>query len=311
MPTEPCPGPPLEAAFRTCAVDNLHDGVYFVDSSRKILYWNRAAEEISGYAAADVLGRACFDNVLKHVDDLGRELCQTACPLAKTIADGRTREAQVYLFHRDGHRQPVEVRTVPVRDAAGMIVGAVEVFADSSEAVAVRRRLDELSRLALVDPLTGVGNRRYAELTLRAAAQEAQRYGKPFAVLFIDIDRFKRVNDTHGHSVGDEVLKTVARTITDSSRIFDTVARWGGEEFLVVAPHVSEAEAATVAGRLRALVARSAVPLPQGPLHVTVSVGAIVAHGQTPAEAVIDRADRLMYEAKAGGRDRVVSDVLP
>lgn len=311
MPTDPCPDPPLEAAFRACAVDNLHDGVYFVDSSRQILYWNQAAERISGYASAEVLGRPCFDNVLKHVDGLGRELCQTACPLAKTIADGRTREAQVYLFHRDGHRQPVEVRTVPVRDPRGTIIGAVEVFADSSEAIAVRRKLDELSRMALVDALTGVGNRRYAEMTLRAAAAEAQRYGRPYAVLFIDIDHFKPVNDTHGHSVGDEVLRTVARTITDSSRIFDTVARWGGEEFVVIAPHVSGADTDTLANRLRTLVARSAVTLPQGPVHVTVSVGAIVSGGQSSAEAVIDRADRLMYAAKAAGRNRVASDVLP
>jgi diguanylate cyclase (GGDEF)-like protein/PAS domain S-box-containing protein len=305
---------PLDHAtlpFCASAVANLDDGVYFVDPARRILYWNRAAADISGYAASEVEGRHCFDNLLRHVNDTGAELCHTACPLARTLTDGRTREAEVFLFHKNGHRRAVKVRTVPVRDAGGRTLGAVEVFSDSSETQAVRKKLEELGRMALVDTLTGVGNRRYIEMTLRAKVEEAGRYNNRLGLLFVDIDHFKKVNDRHGHAVGDELLRTVAKTVNDNSRIFDVVGRWGGEEFLLIAPNVSVKMLEAIAERLRALVAQSALPLPDGELRVTVSIGGLVTEGRSTADELVEYADRLMYQAKAAGRNCVVLAPAP
>ena len=101
---------PSEDLYRTI-VENMHDGLYFVDRERRITYWNRGAERITGYSAAEVVGTSCADNILVHVDALGRQLCQGSCPLIAAMADGAAHEAEVFLHHKQGHRLPVWVRT--------------------------------------------------------------------------------------------------------------------------------------------------------------------------------------------------------
>ena len=149
-------------------IDNLYDGVYFVDRHRVITYWNKGAERITGYAADDVLGRTCRDNLLNHVTAGGEALCTSGCPLTACMADGDVREADVFLHHADGHRVPVLVRCAPLRDARGEVVGAVETFSRDLGTVSARRELRELRRVSRTDPLTGVGNRTLLEDRLRA-----------------------------------------------------------------------------------------------------------------------------------------------
>ena len=138
-------------------------------------------------------------------------------------------------------------------------------------------RLAELERLAYLDPLTGLANRRYAEITLHARIEELQRYGWLFGVIFIDIDHFKNVNDQlRPRLYGDEVLKMVAKTLQNSVRSFDVVSRWGGEEYLAIIANVQGEELLATANRCRALVERSFLPLFPS-LRVTISVGAALA----------------------------------
>lgn len=109
----------------------LFEGVYLVDKNRTILYWNHAAEMLTGYTAAEVIGTSCFDDLLMHVDKEGNNLCKTACPLDKTISDGQSRELFVSLRHKDGHRVPVHIRAVPFRDKNGIIDCTMEFFTKS------------------------------------------------------------------------------------------------------------------------------------------------------------------------------------
>ncbi len=291
--------------FYRSLLDHVHDGVYFVDPQRRILYWNRAAERLSGFSAREVVGSHCFDNILMHTDEQGTELCKGPCPLAQTLEDGRPREAWVYMRHKRGHRIPVHVRVAPVRDEKGNIQGAVELFADASQWVAIRQRLGELERLALVDELTGLPNRRYLQQELYSRLGELARYGRPCGVMFLDVDGFKRLNDTYGHQVGDRVLRMVASTLGRNSRSFDVVGRWGGDEFLGVFPLLERAELTKLAERYRRLV-KSAVLFHQGaPLRVTVSLGVTMTRKGESAEQVVFRADQLMYQAKSAGGDQV------
>jgi PAS domain S-box-containing protein len=131
-----------------------------VNPDRKITYWNHGAQQISGYYSGVVVGRNCFDNIFGHVDSQGRSLCHTACPLAQTMADGDPREAFIWLKHADGHRKPVRVRTSPVRDGEGRIIGGVEVFSDETASVRVSADAARARRDALTDELTGLPNRR-------------------------------------------------------------------------------------------------------------------------------------------------------
>jgi diguanylate cyclase (GGDEF)-like protein/PAS domain S-box-containing protein len=292
-------------------LENLHDGVYFVDPERRITYWNKGAERISGYAAQEVRGSHCFDEILVHVDDAGTRLCKHGCPLSATLADGELREADVYLHHKEGHRVPVRVRVAPIRDAARRISGAVEVFSENSTTVAALQRIRELQAMAYVDQLTGLANRVFTEITLRARLEETERYGWPFGVLFADVDGFKAVNDRYGHALGDRVLTMVARNFASNLRAFDLVGRWGDDEFLVLVVNVDEMKLHTLAERFRTLVATSAVPSPAGEIGVTISVGATLARRSDDAVSLVARADTLMYEGKKSGGNIVTFAPVP
>jgi diguanylate cyclase (GGDEF)-like protein/PAS domain S-box-containing protein len=295
----------MDDGFHRRLLDNLHDGVYFVDRERVITYWNRGAEAISGYRGEEVVGHRCGDGILMHVDDSGRLLCGTECPLVATMSDGRSREVEVLLHHQDGHRVPVRVRADPIRDAAGAIVGAVEVFDENQERVVARERIAELERIALLDPLTQLGNRRYAEMQLHAKLGEMDRFGRAFGVLFFDIDDFKRVNDRAGHPTGDRVIRMVARTAQAGIRAFDHLSRWGGDEFLALVSYVNGEQLQRVGEKIRALVAASSLVAAGQPLQVTVSIGATLAGAGERAEDLVARADQLMYASKTAGGGRV------
>lgn len=302
-----CPpeaGPGVVRFYRGI-LDSLADGVYFVDNDRRITYWNRGAEVISGYAAADVIGRPCRDNLLMHTDAAGCNLCSDGCPLLATSRDGASRQADVFIKHRDGHRVPVSIRVSPMVDAEGGVIGGVEVFSEYSSKLAAIEKAAEMEQLALIDSLTSVGNRCYTETVLNQQRELFRRGGDSFAVLFLDLDHFKLVNDTHGHAAGDAVLRAVARTIVNNLRAFDFLGRWGGEEFIAILMKADAARAITVATRCCALVRACSVDRAGRTIRPTISIGvAVIQPGESAAE-LIARADAHLYQAKQAGRDRV------
>ena len=296
-----------DTAFYRDVIDQMNDGVYFVDRARNITYWSRGAERLTGYGAAEVVGHACRDGILNHVDESGAPLCGARCPLLATMRDGACREAHVYLHHADGHRRPVWVRSAPMRGPDGEIVGAIEVFSDDSEAATIQQRLLDLQQEALTDPLTGLGNRRFLQMQLDSRVSEWQRYQIPFGVLMIDIDLFKQVNDRHGHDVGDQVLGMVARTLMFGVRGSDVIARFGGEEFVAVLPDSTREEALAVAERIRKAFEEAEVRAPNGDLlELSASVGVAAYEPGESIDAMLNRVDGALYKAKQLGRNRVV-----
>lgn len=305
-------------------LETLFDGVYFLDRERRITAWNAGAEHISGFSRERVIGAYCQDRLLMHVDDSGRRLCGDGCPILATLTDGQARQAEVYLHHADGHRVPVTVRAIPIHDTGGEITGAVEVFkAHPSAAGALehwrdgaggRDRLNDLQvlkKVALQDPLTGVGNRRYTEVRLETSLEEYHRHGLGFGVLFIDIDHFKNINDTFGHASGDRVLRMVANTLLHNLRATDYIGRWGGDEFLVLLSGVKEDGLGLLAEKLRMLVEQSFLTVePErghaNEIRVTISAGvAGVLQEDLSPETLVRRADQGLYRSKTGGRNRV------
>jgi diguanylate cyclase (GGDEF)-like protein/PAS domain S-box-containing protein len=301
------PGPaatPVDDRLFRAIVDQLAEGVYIVEPDRKIVYWSPGAERISGHSAAEVAGRYCFDNILDHVDVRGRSLCHTTCPLAATMRDGKERETTIWLRHSDGHRKPVRVRATPMRDEAGLIVGGIEYFSDATEAIAAEKEADRARREALTDQLTGLPNRRMFDAALRGRLENLARYGWAFGLLVVDIDKFKEINDEHGHAFGDAALAGVAATLRGAIRSGDLLARWGGEEFAVLVEASDEDGLRDAGERMRLLVERSEVRAEGIALPMTVSVGgALGVFADTP-EVVFSRADGALYAAKEGGRNR-------
>ena len=296
---------PLEQKAYERIIENLHDGLYFVDKNRVITYWNKAAEKISGFSAAEVVGKSCADNILTHVDSDGNSLCRGMCPLAQTIADGKAREIEVYMHHKDGHRIPVSVRVNTLTNDAGETIGGVELFMDISKQDATSLRIKELEKLALLDNLTQLANRNYIESELKKRFEEKKRFKIPFGLLFMDIDHFKRFNDTYGHDVGDDVLKFVAETVTVNARPFDLFGRWGGEEFIGIIRNVGATDLGLIADRIRILVATSYIIHENQHLNLTISIGATMVEANDTIDSIIKRADTLLYKSKQSGRNRV------
>ncbi len=285
-------------------IENIFDGLYLVDKDRSIIYWNHVAETITGYRSEEVVGRRCRDNILVHVDEDGKSLCRGSCPLQATIQDGAFRDAEVYIQHKDGHRVPVWVRAAPLHDTDGNIIGGAELFTDLSASNAITNKVNELEKLSFLDSTTQMANRRYLEMELHNRVSEKNRYGATFGIVIMDIDFFKRVNDSYGHGVGDRVLKAVARTFMNTARPSDLMGRWGGEEFVGILKRVDDDGLRSAAERVRSLVEKSHIRENGLTLKVTVSIGGTLADLTDTADSIIKRADTLLYRSKENGRNR-------
>lgn len=276
-----------EPSFYQELLDNLNDGIYFTDTERKITYFNTAAERITGYGRTEVIGTRCSDNILVHVNEKGENLCQSACPLAKCICQGDKKEERVYLHHKNGHRVPVLVRVIRIKNAQGNAIGGAEIFSDLSPKTELMERIEELQKQALIDPLTLVGNRRYA-----------------------DLDHLKTINDKYGHEIGDAFLKMVAKTMLNSVRASDLVCRWGGDEFIAITGPITPDMLYAMSERLRLLVSQSFISVKNNIVQSTVSVGATLAQPEDTESAIFSRADRLLYQSKQAGRNYTSTDAV-
>ncbi len=202
----------------------------------------------------------------------------------------------------------MSIKAFPVRDKEQKIIGAIEIFDANSERNALNLRIKELEKLALLDSLTRIANRRFIEMQLSSRINEFKRFGWQFGIMFIDIDHFKLVNDRYGHEIGDRVLKMVSNTLLENSRSFDLVGRWGGEEFIVIAPNVNETQLYTIAHKFKNLIALSNLKINSDIISVTVSIGVTLSRQKDTLKSIIKRADKLMYQSKKNGRDKVTTD---
>lgn len=212
-------------------------------------------------------------------------------------------------MHPDDAPPSADAPAVPLEVAlqllghAGHVLPSLDEVGKDTWLLSVIAGLCELSSR---DPLTGLANRRQFEMAVAREVDRVARTGEPAMVLMIDIDHFKRVNDTHGHPAGDQVIKAVALVLQDCIRPMDTVARFGGEEFAMVLPNCAPGFGQTVAERVRLKIQRLAVPVAPGKeISVTVSIGGAFAPQwvRSSAPLWLERADQQLYRAKAGGRN--------
>ncbi len=285
-------------------VSGLFDAVYLVNPDRQIMHWNQSAEKTAGYTREEVVGHCCYENILVHVDDKGKLLCFDGCPLQQTLQDGKPREGHVFLRHKLGHRVPVTVHTQPIFDNDGKVVAAIEVFRDASPRNS-ERRVAELEKLAYLDVVTHIPNRRYLEMRFPQLLAEQKAMSGRMGLLMLDLDEFKEVNDRYGHQTGDAVLSSVAKTLTGALRDSDVSARWGGDEFLALLSDASKDGLQALAERCRVMIAQTEVECEKQRISVTASIGAVYVRPEDSMETALARVDRLLYESKQSGRDRV------
>lgn len=279
--------------------DHVRDyAIYTITIDGLIEEWNQSVQRYAGWLAADVQGRSM--SMFFPPNDPDRPSIDRLLAEAQRI--GST-ETEGWRLKRDGSRLWANTIVTALPDEAGTVRGFVVVSRDITE----RKRLeDEMKKLATLDPLTGAYNRRKGDAILAVELSRRLRYGHKFAVLLLDIDHFKAVNDRFGHQAGDAALCALVRTCHDALRSMDMVVRWGGEEFLVVLPDTAASEAMSSAERLRAAVATTEVTAEGIPIRFTISIGVAESAGESPSE-LLSRSDRALYAAKTGGRNRVVS----
>ncbi len=288
-------------------LDTMADGMYVVDKNRAIRYWNAGATRISGHERELALGRWCGDGLLNHTDEEGNAMCGSRCPLLATMEDGETRSARVLLHHAKGHVVPVRVTASALRDDDGEIVGAVETFTDASRTAEAERRLKHVEQLAMTDPLTGLGNRRFLDQRLaQHIAEGSDPEVSPFSLVMVDIDYFKRINDSAGHAVGDEALVTIATTLRHAVRENDDVCRIGGDEFIILTGPMTDAETEALAARVRTAIGQTRLQTSERSFRVTASLGATQGRSDDTVDSAAARADHALMTAKQSGRDAVV-----
>lgn len=285
--------------------DHLYDGVYFVDTERRIGYWNKSAQKLTGYTQKDVVGTLCDESVLDCVDDEGVGMCRDDCPILRALGDGKRREAEVFIRHKKGHRVPVLMRAAPVKDKEKRVIGAVEVISDNSASMSRHERVQELERLAMMDDLSGLPSRTCLEQALDTRIGELERYGRVFGVVLMDVDHMGEVNRKHGREVGDDVLRMIGQTLLYNTRPFDMIGRWDGGTFLGIIVDAERKDLARVAHRFQMLVGTSKLPLVSGGIKVSVSIGATLAKWGDSAEEVLKVAEGMLLESKRSGRNRV------
>ncbi len=282
----------------------LGEGVFLVDYSGKIIFSNPESNRLLGYSSSEI------ENVLIqeviHKQQLDGTLYKPAENLLfDAISIGINYDDEGAFTCKSGFLMPVTIASRPVfKDEK--LDGAVIAFRDITEQKKYEQSLETINKLletqATTDALTGIYNRVKFDRTLITEISKAERYSSPLSVIIFDIDHFKRVNDTYGHSAGDNVLKRLAKLVGANIRETDVFARWGGEEFVIQVPGVSLAQTAIFADKLRSKIEEFDFSEPE---RITVSFGvAAFQHGDN-GTTLINRADKALYRAKENGRNQV------
>ncbi|MEO8701546.1 MAG: EAL domain-containing protein [Kofleriaceae bacterium] len=270
-------------------LDCIGDAVVCADSAGKISFLNRVAETMTGWSLSDAVGRPTAD-VLTIID---AECHEQPSPSER-------RSTNRILVLQDGREIPIEDSVAPIRDREGNATGAVTVFRDVSVA---RAMAETLVHTAQHDFLTGLPNRMLLHDRARQAISLAPRHEQKVAVLFLDLDNFKHINDSLGHPIGDLLLKSVAERLTGCVRNSDTISRQGGDEFVVLLSELAHTEDAAITAKRILETIETAHVIENHSLHITTSIGiSVFPDDGTDADALIRNADTAMYQAKSQGR---------
>lgn len=278
-----------EQKFYWTLLDTLKDGVYFADKNRKITYWNKAAETITGYRSGEMLGRHCGDSLLIHIDEQGNNLCTGPCPLARSMETGEPYEEKIFLHHKDGHRVPVLVRVTPVYGSKDEISGAVEIFTDLSSKESLLKDIQALAQPGLQSSLTGLPTKQYLEMHLKLKLVEWNEFKHPFGIFLIKVGGLEEVKDTYSQEAVENILKVLSNTLIHNVDPCDIVGEWGEGAFLGIVAHADEEKLVTHANRYSLLLEKSELSAGEISLSLTFSAASALAQAGDTFEALIEK----------------------
>ena len=281
-------------------LNSIGDAVICTDVAGNVSYLNTVAERLTGWSSAEALGQP-FEAVIRIVDTATGAAVLSPMRAATFHAATMGLPGACTLIQRNGQEIPIEDSSAPIHDRIGAIVGAVMVFHD----VSTNRALtNQLAYFAQHDSLTDLPNRRLLNDLFTQALLTAKRHKTVLAVLYLDLDRFKHINDSMGHAGGDRLLQAVAKRLVDCVRASDTVCRLGGDEFVIVLAEIAQAGDAAICSENILKCLRAPIIIDGQAIHVSSSIGiAIFPDDGSEAEVLLRNADSAMYEAKGSGRD--------
>jgi diguanylate cyclase (GGDEF)-like protein/PAS domain S-box-containing protein len=280
-------------------LNSIGDAVACTDAAGKLTFLNLVAEKLTGWTWQEAAGLP-MPEVFRILDTTNREVIPN--PMDRAVRGDQTVHlpANSILVRRDGFEIPIEDSVAPIHDGEGRAAGAVIVFRDVSVARAMAL---QMTHSAEHDFLTGLPNRMLLNDRISQAIVLASRHNKHVAVLFLDLDGFKHINDSLGHPVGDKLLQSIATRLVDCVRASDTVSRQGGDEFVVLLSEVELSEDAAITARRMLHAVSQPHSIDQHDLHVTTSIGvSVYPEDGLDAETLIKNADTAMYQAKESGR---------
>jgi diguanylate cyclase (GGDEF)-like protein/PAS domain S-box-containing protein len=263
--------------------------VYVVDRERKILYWNRGAEAVTGYLSQEMVGRVCGDTLLVHCDEQDNELCSADCPVTDALRDGTVHEADIYLRHRAGYRVPVRVRVLPLRNKEGGIVGAAEIFLSDPFCVPRPDRDSALEACGCLDLGTGLPDPGFTRAYLHEEVELFRQHRNPFGTIALQVEQMDDFQNLHGAEAASAMLRVVAQTMRHALRAQDFVGRWRRNLFLAIVPHCDQTYLEKTARRLRQIVGSAGLPWWGDVLSVKVTAGTALVCDEETIELLRER----------------------
>ena len=272
-------------------LENLPTGVYLVDEDRRIVFWSDGAERISGFLRQDVVGRFCGDNILVHCDEKNALLCGTACPLTHTMRDGRPREVDVYLRHKDGYRVPVRVRAVPIRDQDGIIIGAAESFEERAVAPYPNWGPINPSDEVRVEEATGLPSQEWMSARLGESFAQFTEHHTEFGILRIRLDQLNDWQGRGGRQVANVMLRAVAQTLRSLLPPADLLGRWGEDGFLAIVANADSRPLEKLGAQLKKIVNCVAIKWWGDYVPIKASLGSALVNTGDTSESILQRAE--------------------
>jgi len=286
-----------------CAQIATHaeEAIVIIDRNSEIVFFNEGAEKVFGYIGSEIVGQK-LDTLLPERFHIQHDMMIHEFGNSETrVKHADERHRQIYGRRKSGEEFVASASIFDLSHGDQKFYGAL--VRDISKN---RKTEEELLRLASTDPLTGAFNRREFTAIAEREALRANRYHHPLSVLMLDLDHFKRLNDTYGHSAGDKALQRFTMICTNVLRNVDVFGRWGGEEFVALLPETDIQGATVIAERLRKLTADNLLTYNDHKISFTASIGiAEFKDGETSIDGVLSRADNAVYDAKKAGRDRI------
>jgi diguanylate cyclase (GGDEF)-like protein/PAS domain S-box-containing protein len=290
-----------DAEIYQIVLDGLQTGVYVVDRNRRIRFWNQGAEQITGYLRQDVVGHFLRDHLLTTASQAKTPDLDPDDPITLAFRDGKPSLMDVYILHKEGYRVPIVLRSVPIRNSRGTVVGVAESFEKNRSAWEWSRRQSASADIASLDALTGVASRSFMETKLQERLRIFAEDNNPFGILLVQIDHLDEYRSSRGPGVVAPILRIIAQSLENSVRPADLVGCWEKNQFMAILLECKESEVNLVGERVRKMIGQAEIEWWGDTFSVTSPLGGAGCRAGDDMETLVARAIASLDESVVKG----------